>query len=159
MPKVEFVQKYQAVRAAFLDSLAGLAEAEAAATSGPTGEWPSIKDMIGHIAAWEREVLIADEMIKRGEESHLDNLDKTQFNHQQAEHRRSWTLEQVRSELDLNYEALLMAWDEYEGQEGPFGPATWEPGQPGTLWDLIYHQAEHGRDIAHRRGLKISFPV
>jgi hypothetical protein len=157
MSKQEFISQFKQARANFLAALEGLDEREASVTSNSNGGWPSIKDMVGHIAAWEREVLIADEMTKRGEESQPGSINKEEFNQAQAAHRRSWPLKQVRAELDLNYEALLMAWDEYEGEDGPAGPATWEPGQPGSLWHLIEHQAEHGREIARRRGLNLDF--
>ncbi len=157
MSKQEFLIRFKQARTGFLAALEGLDEREASVTSNSGEGWPSIKDMVGHVAAWEREVLIADEMIKRGEESHLAKINQEEFNQAQAAHRRSWPLKQVRAELDLNYEALLMAWDEYEGEDGPAGPPSWEPGQPGSLWHLIEHQAEHGREIARRRGLHIHF--
>lgn len=157
MSKQAFLSQFKQTRTNFLVILEGLDEREASIPSHSAGDWLTIKDMIGHIAVWEREVLIADEMIKRGEENHLDDINETDFNQAQAAHRRIWPLKQVRAELDLNYEALLMAWDEYEGEDGPSGPATWEPGQPGTLWDLIEHQKEHGREIAKRRGLQVEF--
>src|SRR6476661_2632082 len=119
MSKQDFLNEFKQARANLLATLEGLDEREASIPTNSDGGWPTIKDMIGHIAAWEREVLIADEMIKRGEESHLDSIDETEFNQAQAAHRRSWPLKQVRAELDLNYEALLMAWDEYEGEDGP----------------------------------------
>jgi hypothetical protein len=160
--KENFIEKFKAARAAFVQSLAGLDEAEASATSGPAGHWPSIKDIIGNVASWEREVIIADEMLKRGEESHLAKLyqDIDGFNAVQSSHRRSWSYSQVRTELDLNYEALLMAWDEYEGEDGPFGPATWQrtSSSSGSLWWMIHHLVEHGEEIAGRRGLHIEFP-
>ena len=161
-PKENFIEKFKAARAAFLQSLAGLDEAEAADTSGPSGHWPSIKDIIGHVTSWEREVVIADEMLKRGEESHLAKLykDIPGFNAAQSAHRRSWSLSQVRAEFDLNYEALLMAWDEYEGEDGPFGPATWQRAgsSSGSLWWMLHHLVEHGEEIARRRGLHVEFP-
>jgi hypothetical protein len=157
MSKQEFLNQFKQARANFLAALEGLDEREASITSSTGEGWPSIKDMIGHIAAWEREVLIADEMIKRGEVSHLDTINKAEFNQAQVAHRRSWPLKQVRAELDLNYEALLMAWDEYEGEDGPAGSATWEPGQPGSLWTLVEHQKEHGQEIARRRNLDLKF--
>lgn len=160
--KENFIEKFQAARAGFLQALEGIDEAEAADTSGQTGQWPSIKDMIGHVTAWEREVVIADEMLKRGEESHLAKLykDIPGFNAAQSAHRRSWSLSQIRAEFDLNYEALLMAWDEYEGEDGPFGPATWQHAgsSSGSLWWMIHHLVEHGQEIARRRSLHVEFP-
>ncbi|HEX2915127.1 MAG TPA: DinB family protein [Chloroflexia bacterium] len=158
MTKDQFVAKFKATRAVFLSTLNGLQEQEASVASGPAGDWVTIKDLIGHIASWEREVLIADEMIKRGEESYLGKLNFDEFNRAQSEHRRNWSLAQVMAELDLNYEALLMAWDEYEDDDGPFGPATWQPEGPDSLYWLISHQVEHGSDIARRRGLQVVFP-
>jgi hypothetical protein len=158
MSKEKFINEFKQTRAAFLKALAGLEEREAGiATNTAGGDWPTIKDIIGLIAAWEREALIADEMIKRGEESHLDSINAAEFNQAQVAHRRSWPLKQVLAEFDLNYEALLMAWDEYEGEDGPAGPASWEKGQPGSLWPLIERQQEFGREIARRRGLAVSF--
>lgn len=159
MTKEAFVAKYKEARATFAATLEGLSEAEASATTNAQSQWPSIKDIVGTIAAWEREVLIADEMIKRGEESHLADIDKVQFNAAQVAHRRSWLLAQVLAELDLNYEALLMAWDEYEGDDGSFGEATWTPDQPGSLWWLIEQPLEYGREIVRRRELQTNFPT
>ena len=53
---------------------------EAGTVSAPESQWPTIKDILGHLAAWEREVLIMDELIKRGEESNLDHLESAEFN-------------------------------------------------------------------------------
>ncbi len=155
-----FIEHYKAARKVFLETLDGLDEAEANSTSGPQGDWPSIKDMIGHVSAWEHEVLVADEMLKRGEESQLHLLvkDIPGFNATQSALRHSWTLAQVRAELDLSYEGLLMAWNEYEGEEGPFGPATWQPTGRASLNWVIHHQLEHAQEIAQRRGLKIELP-
>lgn len=158
MSKEEFINEFNQTRAEFLKTLAGLDEREASiATNLAEGDWPTIKDIIGLIAAWEREALIADEMIKRGEESHLDSINAAEFNQAQVAHRRSWPLKQVLAEFDLNYDALLMAWDEYEGEDGPAGPGSWKKDQPGSLWPLIERQREFGREIARRRGLTISF--
>ncbi len=151
--KENFISSFKAARTAFLQTLEGLDEAQASAITRTEGGWPSIKDVIGHIAATEREVVMADELIKRGEEGDLSRIEDVEFNQAQAAHRRSWPLAQVRAELDLNYEALLMAWDEYEGEDGPFGPSTWLK-QPGSLWWLITQQLEYGRDIAARRGIR-----
>ena len=74
-----------------------------------------------------------------------------------ASHRHNWPLAQLLTELDLNYEALLMAWDEYEDDEGPFGPASWQPA-PQSLWWLLTHQVELCQEIARRRGITVSFP-
>lgn len=156
MSKEVFIEQFKQARANFLTALDGLDEREASIPTS-SAEWPTIKDIIGHIAAWEREVLIADEMTKRDEESHLDSINEAEFSQAQAAHRRSWPLKQVLAELDLNYEALLMAWDEYEGEDGPAGPGTWEQGQPGSLWSLIDRQNELGREIARRRGLDVAF--
>lgn len=156
MSKEVFINQFKQARANFLASLAGLDEREASIPTS-SAEWPTIKDIIGHVAAWEREVLIADEMTKRDEESHLDSINEAEFSQAQAAHRRNWPLKQVLAELDLNYDALLMAWDEYEGEDGPAGPATWEQDQPGSLWGLIDRQNELGREIARRRGLDVAF--
>ena len=156
--KEKFLTEFKQARASFLKTLEGLDEREASiATNTASEDWPTIKDIIGHISAWEREVLIADEMIKRGEESHLESVNAGEFNKAQVAHRRSWPLKQVLAEFDLNYDALLMAWDEYEGDDGPAGPASWEKGQPGSLWPLIERQQQFGREIARRRGLDVNF--
>ncbi len=159
MGKQEFISIYKTVRAALNETLVGLDEVEANLTTGPDSEGATIKDVLGNLAAWEREVLIADEMIKRGEESYLPDLKQEEFNREQAAHRRSWPLAGLKAELELNYEALLMAWDEYEGEDGPFGSATWQPNQPHTLWWLLEQQARSGREIARRRGLLVTFPI
>lgn len=158
MSKESFITEFKQARAGFLKALDGLDEQQTeVATNTTDDDWPTIKDIIGLIAAWEREVLIADEMIKRGEESHLGSLDAAEFNQSQVAHRRSWPLKQTLAELDLNYEALLMAWDEYEGEDGPAGPASWEPDGPGSLWPLVERQQQFGREIARRRGLESKF--
>ncbi len=152
MPKADFLEKFKAARQAFQQSIAGLTDAEAARLSAGSTQsrWPSIKAILGHLAAWEREVLIADEMTKRGEESNLDHLESLEFNQTQETHRQNWPLDQLLSELDLNYEALLMAWDEYEGEDGPYGTSSWQPG-PLSLWWLITHPQELTAEIARRR--------
>ena len=151
MSKEAFIAAFKMARTTLNETIADLSEAQAGATPDKAVRWPSIKDMVSNLAAWEREVLIADEMIKRGEESYLADLDQTTFEQTQAEHRRNWTFEQVTTELDLNYEALLMAWDEYEGEDGPFGSSTWQRDQPHSLWWLIDRQRDYTDEIARRR--------
>jgi hypothetical protein len=158
MAKAELVETYIAARSAFLQTIEGITDAEADAATGEAGEWTTIKDLVGHVAAWEREFLIDDELIKRGEESHLKHIVIDEFNRAQAEHRRSWTFAQVRQELDLNYEAVLMAWDEYEGEDGPYGEKSWSKEPRGRLWLLPRHLIMHGSEIARRRGKNIEFP-
>ena len=156
MAKEDFVAAFQAGWQTLNEAIAGLDEAQAGKVTHQPDHWPTIKDMLGNLAAWEREVLIADEMIKRNEESYLAQLDRAEFDRSQAAHRRSWSLTQITTELDLNYEALLMAWDEYEGEDGPFGPSSWQPDQPNSLWWLVERQDEYRREIARRRGFAVS---
>lgn len=158
MAKKELIETYKKAHTALREALAGISEEEATTVNGASGDWSSIKDMLGHLAAWEREFLIDDELIKRGEETHINSLNITEFNQAQANHRKNWTLAQIRQELELNYEGVLMAWDEYEGEDGPFGPGSWDIAQRPSLWILPRHLIIHGKEIAQRRGKEVTFP-
>lgn len=158
MAKAELINIYIKGHAALQEVLADVTEEVASVKNGATGDWTSIKDLLGHLAAWEREFLIDDELIKRGEETHMLSLDIPVFNQAQAEHRKSWTLAQIKKELELNYDAVLMAWDEYEGEDGPYGSSSWELNARPTLWLLPEHVIIHGKEIARRIGKEVTFP-
>ena len=137
------------------DAVAGLDDA-AWIKPGVVEQW-SVKDLIGHVTAWDDMALSHVEQSRRGEEPAGDGgASVDAFNAAQAALRRDWTLEQVRAEATRtrqNLRAALASLTDAEW-DTPFGAGEdREPlgdhlcgalngsGGPGT------HAAEHAAHI------------
>lgn len=78
-------------------AIAGLDEA-ALAEPGVVGEW-SVKDLLGHVAAWEQRALEHIERWRRGEPPVRAALATDEYNAREAERRRGWTLAEMRDDV------------------------------------------------------------
>lgn len=74
--------------------------------SGAIGEW-SVKDVLGHLAAWESIEIDWIEQFARGERPTMDINDVDGWNAQRAAERSSWSLAQTRDDLVATRKRLL----------------------------------------------------
>lgn len=165
MSKADLLAALAAAQRQFDDAITGLDEA-ALVEPGVVGAW-SIKDLIGHVAAWEQLVIESVEQWWTGEAIPTPAWSSAdEFNAQAAGRKSDWTLEAVRvdaAQTRRHLQAVLaqLTDDEWSrpvvirDRERPGG--AWIGGAlsgddgPGT------HAAEHARQIqawraARRRG-------
>jgi len=123
---------------------------------GVVGQW-SIADIVGHVAAWEQQVVQYLERWRRGEpplEPTWSSADE--YNAREAAMRQSWTLAQIRedaAETRRRLQALLVGITNEEwgvpitmrGREAPLG--EWIGGALGGDDGPGTHAAEHAQHI------------
>lgn len=134
-------------RAEFMAILANLSEAEVLDKTA-IGTW-SIKDMVGHVADWERLMLLAAQhiydpslpLVAPVEDGNVDDV-----NNAMAENRarQSWaevtqSLHETQAAVDTFIRRLT------SGDWKLRGPYPW-PNDQGTLAELIWHIATHYAD-------------
>jgi uncharacterized damage-inducible protein DinB len=76
---------------------------------GVCDDW-SVRDVLAHVAAWDRATTEAFRMMMKGERPHLLDLEDDEIQAFNAEHRAeslNLTSEQVRTELDASREEML----------------------------------------------------
>jgi uncharacterized damage-inducible protein DinB len=72
---------------------------------GRIGEW-SVKDVLGHIATWDRVAIQRIRLAERGERRRLvPNLHR--FNHEQAEAAREKSVDDVRADMESTHRELV----------------------------------------------------
>jgi hypothetical protein len=76
---------------------------------GVVGNW-SIKDVLAHVSAWERELIEHIAAEEHGDEWELPNVD--QFNAEQAELDADRTLDDVRDDLEETHAELMSILEE-----------------------------------------------
>ncbi len=133
-----------------LQAIQGLSEEEVTLPQ-MVGEW-SVKDILGHIAYWEREMVRALECHLQGEPPYCFEVgDLDEWNAKQVEVRREMPLEAIMADLTTVRERLLAALnpltDEELGQ-----PMTFPWGEVGTLSRMGEMCFEHGRE--HGQGIR-----
>jgi len=108
MSKADFLAQLDADRQRLLQAIEGLSDEEMTAAPA-VGEW-SVRDILGHIAAWEWEAVKAVEQVLSGQRPDL--LDIKNVNAWNAVQVKAWrgrTLDEVRAELQHSRQALLTA--------------------------------------------------
>lgn len=108
------------------------------------GEW-SIKDVLGHLAAWEDVMVGWIEQFARGERPTMDIDDVDGWNGQRVAERRSWSLAQVKDDLAQTRQRLVAVVaalpDEAFARSGP--PPMQAPYVPAMLNGIADHDREH----------------
>jgi hypothetical protein len=112
------------------------------------GEW-SLKDIVGHIASWEAEVVTAFRELREGQRPRLLDFDTThldQWNQDHVERKRDlnfWSLmEQLRGGRQRLLEELALVSDEDLGTEGSI--------QVRLVRSTLDHDRSHWHEIAAR---------
>ena len=115
------------------------------------GSW-TIKDILGHISAWEITIIKSLESLASGGEFSPDIIsDVEPFNLAQVNQRRTFSLDQVKSELQEGRDAILKVAERLSDKAwNAIYPAPW--GGQDTLTNLIAgladHEAEHTKIIS-----------
>ena len=128
-------------------------------TKRPVIDWWTLKDVLGHVAMWERVAIrFVEEFQRNGAPTPLglkDDAAVDTYNKRGAAERRDWSLARVRTELDAASRDLLAAVGPLTDEQlnAPL-PAPWENG--ATLerliaWNSYEHMPEHVAQIAQWR--------
>ncbi len=153
LSKSEMLDQIASTRTHLESLIAALSEAQMT-TPGVQEEW-SIKDMLAHIAAWERLTIerlgSAFSGTPLGRKLIQSNRDIDEMNAQVYEANRDRPLSEVLAEFEAAHRdilALVTSLDEAE-YSGPI-PAEWARGRP--VWGMIggntcWHYPEHSAAI------------
>ncbi|HMQ32739.1 MAG TPA: DinB family protein [Chloroflexaceae bacterium] len=161
MDQQQFIEVVTRSWRAFDEAIAGLDDA-ALTEPGVVGDW-SIKDLLGHTAAWEQQAIRHIEQWLRDERiTRVAGLEVDRFNAAEGERRRGWPLAEAREEHAATRQRLLAA-------VASLPEVAWssvvqlESGQQ-TLGEIIArdlggdgpadHAAEHARHIAAWRAAR-----
>jgi len=148
MSKADFLDRLAADRSDTLSTLQGISSARMTAPR-MIGDW-SVKDVLGHISAWEREAVVAIAQILAGERPDLmDISDFDAFNAEKVAVRRDWPLDDVLGELNESRREL---WQAIEGlSEAQFEEATAFPALQGHS---VRQLLDWGHDRQHHPELE-----
>lgn len=107
-----------------------------------------IRDILGHIAGWDRQAAKSLRAFRDGEDYGIPDLDEDATNEAMVHEQRNWTVEQVFAEWDLAREDFKLAVEEIELDKFP-GDLLYPWGdERGSIAQLVEYMAEH--DIEHR---------
>ncbi len=153
MKRDEAIVKLRAARRELFDALAGMTD-EDLLRPNAADKW-SVKDLLGHIAAWDEETLrVVQAFIMQTNPLYSYSIsDRNEFatwNAEQAALRKDYTLDQIRRELENSRRDLIQVIEGVTDQVLMRSKVTpW--GKPRTglelLDDAVEHDLEHSRDI------------
>ena len=147
-----------AVQKALMDNLREVRSATRALLEGVDPEsmvyedpdW-RIRDILGHIAAWDREVTKSLQAFRAGEEYSIDDLEEDDFNQQSVLEQRKLTYPQVVAEWEQARADFIEAVQEIPPEQFPgdlLFPWGDERGSVQTLVEyMLEHEKEHRDDI------------
>ena len=141
MTKQEYIDKLVEYREGVWASVDGLSDEQ---LSEPMGEdkW-SIKDTLGHLAAWEGEAVHAFEQKERGERPTIGDItDYDAWNEVESGKRKDWSADQIRQELRSNRERLMEIVAGLPEDEKIWAPERATARLLGTLIDHDKHHLE-----------------
>lgn len=115
----------------------------------PDSDW-RIRDVIGHLATWDRQVVKSLEAYRLGEEYALPDFDETEFNEREVLRYRVLSTAQVLEEWEQAREAFRRAVEEMPTDLFP-GHLRYPWGDRGSIAhmakDMTRHDAEHRDEI------------
>jgi uncharacterized damage-inducible protein DinB len=131
-----------------LKSTEGLTDDEMCEPMGE-GKW-SIKDTLGHLAAWEGEVVKAFEQKARGERPTIGDInDFEAWNTEQSAKRKDSSVEAIRHEINETRKRLLTILNGLPDEGDVWSP---ERSTAKMLDMLLEHDRHHWKSICrHRR--------
>lgn len=153
MKREEAVVKLRASRRQLYEALAGMSD-EDLVRPNAVEKW-TVKDLLGHLAAWDEETLrVIQAFIMQAEPQYSyaisDRSDFAVWNAEQIAIRREHSLEAIRSELENARRDLIQVIQGVSDQVLMRAKTTpW--GKPRTslelLDELVAHDQEHAKDI------------
>ncbi len=147
MDKQEYIEKLLTERQNVMRALEGMSDEE---MSQPMqeGKW-SYKDVLGHLAAWEGEVVKAFEQKARGERPTIGQItDFNAWNKVEADKRKDRTPEENRHELYEVRKRLLAILTDLPDDSGLWSP---ERMTAKLVHTLIEHDSHHAKAIMEYR--------
>jgi uncharacterized damage-inducible protein DinB len=143
MTKQEYIETLSEGRARVWALIEGLSDERLSEPMGD-GKW-SIKDTLGHLAAWEGEAVRAFEQKARGERPTIGDIkDFDAWNEVESGKRKDWSPEQIRQELRSNRDRLLEIVGNLPEDEKVWAP---ERSTARLLGSLIDHDKHHLESI------------
>ena len=110
-----------------------------------------IRDILGHIAGWDRQAAKSLRAFKSGEDYAIPDFDEDAANQGMVDVQRNWTNEQVIAEWDEAREDFKLAVEEIEIDKFP-GDLLYPWGdERGSIAQLVKYMAEH--DVEHREDI------
>ncbi len=155
MTKADLLAALADANEQFDTAIAGLDEA-ALVESGVVGQW-SIKDLIGHVTAWEQLAVEALEQARSGEPIPAPSwASADEYNAQDAARKSGWTLAEVRADAAETRRRLLALLADLTEEDWMTPVASGDREQPLGDWisgalngdnEPGTHAAEHARQI------------
>jgi uncharacterized damage-inducible protein DinB len=143
MIKQDYIDKLTAERQKVLSTVEGLSDEEMARPMAE-GKW-SIKDTLGHLAAWEGEAVRAFEQKARGERPTIGDItDFDAWNEVEAGKRKDRTAEEIRQEMTGNRERLLAILNDLPDEGNVWAADRMTARLVSTL---IEHDQHHGKAL------------
>jgi hypothetical protein len=113
------------------------------------GQW-RVKDLLAHLATWEREVLASIQAHSEGEAYRISSFDLQRYNRDNYEARKEFDPVQCRVAWGMARRDLQFAIHDLNPAR-LYEPLTYPSGKRGTLSalieELVEHEEEHVRDI------------
>ncbi len=154
MKRDEAVVRLRAARREFLETLAGI-NPEEMERPNAIQKW-SLKDLLGHIAAWDEETLRVAQAFAMQPEPHYSysvspRNDFAAWNQEQVEARKDRSLQEIRREFDNARRDLIQVIEGMTDQVLMRPKATpWDEVRTG--FELLSASAEH--DLEHARDIR-----
>ena len=149
MTKQEYIEKLSEGRALIQSSVEGLNDEQLSEPMGE-GKW-SIKETLGHLAAWEGAVVNAFEQKARGERPTIGDIkDFDAWNEVESGKRKGWSSDQIRQELKSNRDRLMEIVGSLPEDEKVWAPDRSTARMLGTLIDHDKHHLESIRRHVER---------
>lgn len=143
MTKQEYIERLSEYRAGIVALVEGLSDEQLSEPMGE-GKW-SIKDTLGHLAAWEGETVKAFEQKARGERPTIGDItDYHGWNEVESGKRKEWSADQIRQEFKSNRERLMEIVRQIPEDEKIWAP---ERATARLLSGLIDHDKHHLESI------------
>lgn len=147
------IEKLIRTRRALLEAIAGLSE-DVMANTPMEGYW-SAKDLLAHIASWEKTVISPlHELIRGKDYSPLVVSDEESFNAEQVNQSREKSLSEILAEMEEVRQALIEACNQLtEEQFNLVRPAPWggEDTIARQIGGLAWHEDLHTQTILQWR--------
>jgi uncharacterized protein (TIGR03083 family) len=150
MNKQEYIERLVEERQNVMKALEGLSD-EQMSRPMAEGKW-SVRDVLGHLAAWENEVVKAFEQKARGQRPTIaDITDYDSWNAAEAEKRKYKSVEDIRHELKQTRKRLLTILNDLPEDE-----STWSPERSTAkmMKMLIEHDRHHWKAICEFRQME-----
>jgi uncharacterized damage-inducible protein DinB len=152
MTKQDFIDGLNLQRSNTLKAIDGLSDEEISRPMAE-GKW-SIKDTLGHLAAWEGEVVKGFRQKANGERPSISDIKEYDpWNATETAKRKDLSADEIRAELMENRENLLSIVQAFpEDDEKVWDPARYTAKMLGML---MQHDAHHCKAICDYRGIDV----